>query len=162
VGVRASTGGRSAPGGANGGRRGSVGDARALEERPRAGFYRHWRSVRGSWGQPRRRCTRGVGSKARRRAAERRPNGEWRLTRRRVGNNHLAPSKHSRTSRTVALRRGAWTDGSSGASACARGARTTGWRGARATSRESALWRRGVENSSLMACSKLFFSGFPN
>jgi hypothetical protein len=34
-----------------------------------AGFYRRWRSVRGSWGQPRRQCTRGVGSKARRRAA---------------------------------------------------------------------------------------------
>jgi hypothetical protein len=85
-----------------------------------AGFYRRWRSVRGSWGQPRRRCTRGVGSKARRRAAERRPNGERRLARRRVGNSHLAPSKCSRTSRTVALRRDAWTDGSSGASTCAR------------------------------------------
>jgi hypothetical protein len=34
-----------------------------------AGFYRRWRSVRGSWGKPRRQCTRGVGSKARRRAA---------------------------------------------------------------------------------------------
>jgi hypothetical protein len=33
-GVRASTGRRSAPGGANGGRRGSVADARAREERP--------------------------------------------------------------------------------------------------------------------------------
>jgi hypothetical protein len=33
VGVRASTGGRFAPGGANGGRRGSVVDARAREER---------------------------------------------------------------------------------------------------------------------------------
>jgi hypothetical protein len=35
-----------------------------------AGFYRRWRSVRGWWGQPRHRYTRGVGSKARGRAAE--------------------------------------------------------------------------------------------
>jgi hypothetical protein len=34
-------------GGANGGRRGSVAGARAREERPGAGFYRRWRSVRG-------------------------------------------------------------------------------------------------------------------
>jgi hypothetical protein len=40
-------GGRPAPGGANGGRRGSVAGARARKERPRAGFYRRWRSVRG-------------------------------------------------------------------------------------------------------------------
>jgi hypothetical protein len=38
VGVRASMGGRFAPGGANGGRRGSVADARAREERPRRVF----------------------------------------------------------------------------------------------------------------------------
>jgi hypothetical protein len=36
--VRASTGGRFAPGGANGRRRGSVADARAREARERAGF----------------------------------------------------------------------------------------------------------------------------
>jgi hypothetical protein len=107
VGVRASTGGRFAPGSANGGRRGSVADARAREERSGAGFYRRWRSVRGSWGQPRRRCTRGVASKVRRRVAERRPNGKRRLARRRVESSHLAPSKRSRTSRTVALRRSA-------------------------------------------------------
>jgi hypothetical protein len=34
-------------GGANDGRRGSVAGARAREERPRAGFHRNWRSVRG-------------------------------------------------------------------------------------------------------------------
>jgi hypothetical protein len=45
-----------------------------------AGFYWHWRSVRGSWGQPRCRCTRGVGSKARRRAAVGTPtSGKWPL-----------------------------------------------------------------------------------
>jgi hypothetical protein len=134
VGVRASTGGRFAPGGANGGTAG-LGDRCACARGPAGGGY--W-----SWGQPCRRCTRGVGSKARRRAAERWPNGERRLARLRVGSSHLAPSKRSRTSRTVALRRGAWTDRSSGASASACGARTVGWHGARATSRESALWRR--------------------
>jgi hypothetical protein len=46
------------------------------------GFYKSRMSVRGSWGQPRRRCTRGVGSKAQRRAAERRPNGVLRFARR--------------------------------------------------------------------------------
>jgi hypothetical protein len=132
-------------GGANGGTAELGWRCARAKERPGAGIYRRWRSVRRSWGQPRRWCTRGVGSKARRRAAEWRPNGERRLARRRVGNNHLAPSKCSRTSRTVALRRGAWTDGSSGASTCAHGARVAGWRGARATSRESALWCRGVE-----------------
>jgi hypothetical protein len=105
------------------------------------------RSVRMSWGQPHRWCTRGVGSKARRRAADQRPNGERWLARRRVGYSHLAPSKRPRTSRTVALRRGAWTDGSSGASACTPGMRTAVWRGARATSRESALWRRRVKKT---------------
>jgi hypothetical protein len=115
------------------------------KERLGTGFYRCWRSVRRSWGPPRCRCTRGVGSKVRRRAEEWRPNGEWRFARRWVGSNHLAPSKRSQTSRTVALRHGAWTDGSSGASVCARGARTVGWRGAHVTSRESALWRRRVK-----------------
>jgi hypothetical protein len=115
-------------------RRSSGGGARA-KERPGTGIYRRWRSVRGSRGQPHRRCTRGVGSKAWRRAADQRPNGERRLARRRVENSHLAPSKRPRTSHTVALRRGAWTDGSSGASACARGARTAGWHGARARAR---------------------------
>jgi hypothetical protein len=143
VGVRASTGGRFAPGGANGGTAELRWRCARTKERPGTGIYRCWRSVRRSWGQPHCWCTRGVGSKARRRAAERRPNGERRLARRR--NNHLAPSKRPRTSRTVALRRGAWTDGSSGASACVRGARTAGWRGVRVMSRESALWRRGVE-----------------
>jgi hypothetical protein len=145
VGVRASTGGRFAPGGANGGTTELGWRCARAKERLGTGIYRRWRSVRRSWGQPRRRCTRGVGSKAQRRAAEWRPNGERRLACRRVEDSHLAPSKHPQTSRTVAPRRGAWTDGSSGASACARGARTAGWRGACATSRESALWRRGVK-----------------
>jgi hypothetical protein len=141
--VRPSTGGRFAPGGANGERQGSLSDARVREERLGVGFYRCRRSARGFWGQPHRRCTRSVGSKARRRAAERRLNGERRLAHWQVGSSHLAPSKRSRTSRTVALRRGAWTDGSSGASACARGARTAGWRDALVTSCVSALWHRG-------------------
>jgi hypothetical protein len=42
---------------------GSGGNARAREERP-GRVYGRWRSVRRSWSQPRRRCTRGVGSKA--------------------------------------------------------------------------------------------------
>jgi hypothetical protein len=145
VGVRASTGGRFAPGGANGGTVELGWRYARVKERLGTVIYSRWRSVWRSWGQPRRWCTRGVGSKARRRAADQRPNGERRLARRRVEYSHLAPSKRPRASRTVALRRGTWTDGSSGASACARGARTAGWRGARVTSRESALWRRGVK-----------------
>jgi hypothetical protein len=70
------------------------------------------------------------------------------------------PSAHRR--HAVVLRCGTWTDGSSGASACARGARTASWRGARVTLRESALWRRGVKNSLLMPCSKSIFFGFLN
>jgi hypothetical protein len=103
VGVRASTGGRFAPGGANGGRRGMVADARACEERPGRVFIHAGGWLGGSWGQPRRRCTHGVGSKVRQRAAERWPNGVRWLARRRVGNCHLAPSKRSRTPPTVAL-----------------------------------------------------------
>jgi hypothetical protein len=44
--VRASTGGRLAPGGANGRTTGLGAGARAREERPRAGFYGRMRSVR--------------------------------------------------------------------------------------------------------------------
>jgi hypothetical protein len=128
VGVRASTGGRFALAAPMAERRSSGGGARA-KGRPRTGIYRRWRSVRGSWGRPRRRCTRRVGSKARQRAAERRPNGERRLARRRVGSSNLAPFKRSRTSHTVALRHGASTDGSSGASACARNRSTARRRG---------------------------------
>jgi hypothetical protein len=120
-----------------------------------AGFYRRWRSVRGSWGQPHRRCTRGVGSKARRRAAERRPNGVWRLARRRVGNGHLAPSKRTRMSPTVALpvrRMDCWVR------RARRAYSGLAWR-ARGVARERALASRG-ENSSLIHCSKLFFSDF--
>jgi hypothetical protein len=51
-------------------------------------------------------------------------NGVRRLARRRVETGHLAPSKRSRSSPTVAFRRGAWTTGSAGASVCMRGART--------------------------------------
>jgi hypothetical protein len=47
-------------------------------------------------------------------------NGVRRLARRRVETGHLAPSNRSRSSPTVAFRRGAWTAGSVGASACAR------------------------------------------
>jgi hypothetical protein len=124
-------------------------------------IYSHWRSVKRSWGQPHHRCTRGVGSKARRRAADLRPNGERRLARQRVEYSHLAPSKRPRTSRAVALWHGAWTDGSSGASACTPGARTVVWRGARDVARERALASQG-ENNLLVPCSKLIFSGFLN
>jgi hypothetical protein len=41
-----------------------------------------------------------VGNKARRRAADQRPNGEWRLARRRVDYSPLAPSKRPQTSRS--------------------------------------------------------------
>jgi hypothetical protein len=56
---------------------------------------------------------------AARRCDVRRGGGQWRAA---VG--HLTPSKRSRSSPTVAFRRGAWTAGSAGASACARDART--------------------------------------
>jgi hypothetical protein len=77
--VRKATGRRFPPSGGNGGRwrlrwkRVCAGGATG------AGLYGRWRSVRRSWGQPRRRCTRGVGSKALRRAAARRPmaSGGW-------------------------------------------------------------------------------------
>jgi hypothetical protein len=126
-----------------------------------AGFYRRWRSVRGSWGQPRRRCTRGVGSKARRRAAERRPNGVRRLARRRVGISHLAPSKRSRTSPTVALpvrRMDRWVCRCLGVRA-RRAYGGLAWH-VRDVARERALASRGG-NSSLKRCSKLIFSRFP-
>jgi hypothetical protein len=76
VGVRASTGERFAPGGANGGTAELGWRYARAKERPGMVIYSRWRSVRRSWGQPRRRCTRGVGNKARRRAADQRPNGE--------------------------------------------------------------------------------------
>jgi hypothetical protein len=50
-------------------------------------------------------------------------NGVRRLARRRVETGHLAPCNRSLSSPTVAFRRGPWTAGSAGASACARGAR---------------------------------------
>jgi hypothetical protein len=48
--VRASTGGRFAPGGANGGTAGLRAGACARKERPGAGFYGRRRSVRGQGG----------------------------------------------------------------------------------------------------------------
>jgi hypothetical protein len=56
-------------GGANGGRR-RLGWKRACARGATGeGLYGRWRSVRRSWGQPRCRCTRVMGSKALRRAA---------------------------------------------------------------------------------------------
>jgi hypothetical protein len=67
-------------------------------------------------------------------------NGVRRLAHRRVETGDLAPSKLSRSSPTVAFRRGAWTPGSAGASACARGARTaTGMARVRDVARGRAL-----------------------
>jgi hypothetical protein len=79
AGVRASTRGRFAPGGANGGTTELGWRCAQAKERLGTGIYRRWRSDRRSWGQPRRLCTRGVGIKAQRRAADQRPNGERRL-----------------------------------------------------------------------------------
>jgi hypothetical protein len=76
-------------------------------------------------------------------------NGVRRLARRQVETSHLAPSKRSRSSRTVAFRRGAWTAGSAGASACVRGARmAAGVARVRDVARGRALAFPG-ENSSL-------------
>jgi hypothetical protein len=106
-----------------------------------AGLYGCWRSVKRSWGQPRRRCMRGVGSKALRRAAGRRPMvcggwlaGEWKLaTWRRPNARDRHPQWHSgaahgplgpsvpRRARAARVRSLAWH-------ACA-------------TSRVGALWR---------------------
>jgi hypothetical protein len=99
-------------------------EARVRAGSNRAGLYGRWKSVRRSWDQPRRRCMRGVGNKALRCATAQAANGVRRLARRRVETGHLAPSKSSRSSPTVACRRGAWTAGSASASACARDART--------------------------------------
>jgi hypothetical protein len=73
-------------GGANGGRRWLGWKCACARGAIGAGLYGRQRSVRRSWGQPRRRCTRGVSSKALRRAAARRPmacggwhTGEWKL-----------------------------------------------------------------------------------
>jgi hypothetical protein len=60
-------------GGANGERRRLGWKRLCARGATRVGLYWRWRSVRRSWGQPRHRCTRGVGSKALRRAAARRP-----------------------------------------------------------------------------------------
>jgi hypothetical protein len=53
-------------------------------------------------------------------------NGGRRLARRRVETGHLAPSKRSWSSPTVAFRRGAWTAGFAGVAACTR-ARRRAW-----------------------------------
>jgi hypothetical protein len=73
-------------GDANGGRRRIGWKCVCARGATGAGLYGRWRSVRRSWGQTRRRCTRGVGSKALRRVAARRPMacggwhaGEWKL-----------------------------------------------------------------------------------
>jgi hypothetical protein len=124
VGVRASTGGRFAPGGANGGRRSSGGGGMCGR---RSGQGRVFVVAEGWLGGPRVNHvtgTRGVGSKARRRAADQRPTGEERVAHRRVEFIHMAPSKRSWMSRTVASRRDAWTDGFSGTSACTPDERT--------------------------------------
>jgi hypothetical protein len=71
-------------------------------------------------------------------------NGKRWLACRRVETGHLALSKRSRSSPTVAFRRGAWTAGSAGASVCVRGTRT-----AAGVARVGALWRSRAVGISL-------------
>jgi hypothetical protein len=95
--VRTATGRGFTPGGANGGRRGSVASAHAHGKRPGQVY-------KGAGGQLR---GRGVNHIAAQQGAATcggaAANGVRRLARRRVGTSHLAPSKRSRESPTVTL-----------------------------------------------------------
>jgi hypothetical protein len=95
--VRTSTGREFAPGGANGGRRGSVAGARAREERPGAGFYGRMRSVRVQGGHDDDSRTRGEVAEWPVTCAALAANGAPRAVRRPVDLCHLArPTCHGR------------------------------------------------------------------
>jgi hypothetical protein len=89
-------------------------------------------------------------------------NGVRQLAHRRVETGHLAPSNRSRSSPTVAFRHGAWTAGSTGASACARDTRTAaGVARVRDVTRGRALAFPGCWYFA-ERFSKWFFSNFSN
>jgi hypothetical protein len=147
-------------GGANGGRRRLGGECACAREATGAGLYGRWRSVKRSWGQPRRRCTRGVGSKALQREAERWPMacggwhaGEWKLaTWRRPNARGRYPQWHSSAAHgplgPPVPRR-----------ARAARVRPLAWHGC-ATSRVGALWRSRAKTVCLGCFQKLLFSRF--
>jgi hypothetical protein len=118
VGVRASTGGRFALGGANGERRGSVANARAREEGERAGFIPAGGRLGASEVKPVTHARvegRGMAGDVRR------SGDQWRATGGASASGLTPPGMTHlpRTAWVSSRRRSAATDGRSGASACA-------------------------------------------
>jgi hypothetical protein len=111
-----------------------------------AGLYGHWRSVRGVVGSTTSPVHAQRGQQGAATCGGAAANGVRRLARQRVETGHLASSKRSRSSPTVAFRRGAWAAGSAGASVCAR---TAAGVASCTTSRVGARWRSRAVGISL-------------